>query len=255
MYGLRDLGFEAGINFNRTFPGAVNIIIGVHLLPPNLISKVPVRCIVLNTEQIFSDTTPWMSNIFEWAKKFPVWDYSVRNIEKWNNLGFSDVSLLRLGYHSLLDRIPKDKNKDIDVLFYGSVGGRRKVVLDGLAEKGVNLKSVFGVYGPTRDELISRSKIIINIHHYESKIFEVVRVFYLMTNAKAVVSEVDELTHIDDSYVGGIKAAKYDFLVDACLELLANDKRRIEQEDLAYETIKKMPQHKELHGLVGSISF
>ena len=76
-----------------------------------------------------------------------------------------------------------------------------------------------------------------------------------MTNAKAIVSEVDEHTHIDDSYVGGIKAAKYDFLVDACLELLANDKRRVEQEDLAHETIKKMPQHKELYGMVENINF
>lgn len=189
------------------------------------------------------------------GKKFPVWDYSARNIEKWHELGFSNVSLLRLGYQSSLDRIQRNRDKDIDVLFYGVIGDRRKFILDKLAARGVNLKSIFGLYGSARDDLISRSKVIINIHHYESKIFEVVRVFYLMTNAKAVVSEIGESTHIDGSYLGGVKAAKYDSLVDACLELLENDERRIEQENLAYETIKKIPQYQELHGLVEGIVF
>ncbi len=254
MHGLRDLGCQASINFNRTFPDVVNIIIGVHLLPLSIIKTIPKNCIVLNTEQIYSDSSAWVSNIIEWARNFPVWDYNSRNIEKWNELGFSNVSLLRLGYHPLLDRIPKEGNKDIDVLFYGSIGDRRKVILDEMLARGINLKAVFGVYGSARDDLIARSKIILNLHHYNSKIFEVVRVFYLMINAKAVVSEIDDSTCVDDLYLGGVKAAKYDALVDTCVELLASNEKLIEQERLSHETIKKLPQSNELKGLLSGLS-
>lgn len=255
MHGLRDMGFQAGVVFNKTFPDAVNIIIGVHLLAPSVIGRVPKKCIILNTEQIHSDNTPWMPNIIAWAKNFPVWDYNQRNIEKWNELGVMNVGLLRLGYHPMLERIPKVKNKDIDVLFYGSIGERRKKILDELIAAGVNLETAFGVYGPARDELISRSKVIINIHHYNSKIFEVVRAFYLMTNAKAVVSEVDEFTHIDDVYLNGVRPARYELLVDACLELIASEGKRSEKEQSAYEAIKKIPQSQELYALTQNISF
>lgn len=57
MHGLRDLGCQASINFNRTFPDVVNIIIGVHLLPLSIIKTIPKNCIVLNTEQIYSDSS------------------------------------------------------------------------------------------------------------------------------------------------------------------------------------------------------
>lgn len=255
MHGLRDMGFQAEVVSNKTDPDAVNIIIGVHLLVPSIISRVPKKCIVLNTEQIYSDNTPWISNIVAWAKKFPVWDYNQRNIEKWNELGVMNVGLLRLGYHPMLERIPKDNKKDIDVLFYGSIGERRGKILNELAAAGLNLKTVFGIYGRERDELISRSKVVINIHHYDSKIFEVVRVFYLMTNAKAVVSEVDEFTYIDEVYLSGVRSAPYKSLTDACLELVASDEKRTERENCAYETIKKVPQAQELKSLISGISF
>ena len=54
---------------------------------------------------------------------------------------------------------------------------------------GINVKALFGVYGRERDKLIARSKIVLNMHHYSSQIFEIVRVFYLLTNRKAVVAE------------------------------------------------------------------
>jgi hypothetical protein len=82
----------------------------------------------------------------------------------------------------------------------------------------------------------------LNLHHYNSQVFEIVRVFYLMTNAKAVVGEVGEGTAIDPYYLPGICAARYDALVPSCLGLIADREIREEMERKALETISGRPQ-------------
>ena len=80
--------------------------------------------------------------------------------------------------------------------------------------KGLTVKSLFGVYGKERDAWIERSKLVINHHYYQSQIFEVVRVFYLLTNSVAVVGEVNDTTSIDHIYKEGIHPVQYDGLVE-----------------------------------------
>lgn len=139
-------------------------------------------------------------------------------------------------------RIHKQSPQDIDVLFYGSVGPRRQKILDQIKALGLNVHAVFGVYGPERDALIARSKVILNLHHYDSKIFEVVRVFYLMINSKAVVSEVGNETSISEVYTAGILKSPYEHLANSCLELAGDEKSRIKLEENSLLTISKLPQ-------------
>lgn len=56
-YSLQDLGHAVAISINQTYSDATNILIGVHLLDPSLISQTPRSSIVLNTEQIAQDKT------------------------------------------------------------------------------------------------------------------------------------------------------------------------------------------------------
>ena len=101
---------------------------------------------------------------------------SNKNIERLNKEGFFNTSIFEIGYHKKLERIEKQKQKNIDVLMYGSMNERRKKIVDGLKEKKLNVKVLFGIYGAQRDEYISRSKIVLNIHFYNSQLFEIVRV-------------------------------------------------------------------------------
>jgi hypothetical protein len=85
---------------------------------------------------------------------------------------------------------------DIDVLFYGSLNDRRREVLQGIERAGLaagkrNLRVVhaYGAYGASRDALVSRAKIVLNLHFYEAKVFEVVRVSQLLANGRFVISE------------------------------------------------------------------
>jgi hypothetical protein len=241
-FSLKDLGFEATLGFNRIEPDVKNILIGCHLLDPKFIEQVPKSTIILNTEQIYSDTTDWNKNIFQWVTNFEVWDYSIRNIKKLEEIGVKKVKFFKIGFQKELARLDKSKKKDVDVLFYGSINERRKDILDKLVAKGLTVKTLFGVYGRERDEWVERSKLVLNHHFYNSQIFEIVRVFYLLTNSVAVVGEVNESTSIGAMCREGVYAAKYDDLVAGCVELIKDDavRQRIQVE--ALNSISKYPQ-------------
>jgi hypothetical protein len=241
MYSLRELGAEAELT-DGIRPASTNILIGCHLLDASLIPRGPKSTIILNTEQIYLDDRPWNAQIFEWIRHFRVWDYSERNIEKMRSMGVHDVRHLKLGFQKELRRIPKLRDREFDVLFYGSANDRRARVLDGLVEAGINVKYLFGVYGAERDEVIARSRLVLNHHFYKSEIFEVVRVSYLLTNSVAVVGEVNDTTSIDDIYRSAITAAPYDGLVEACTRLVKDDALLARAEERAYDLFSKHPQ-------------
>ena len=241
-YSLIEIGHKSCISFNKIEHKARNIIIGVHLLNTKEIPQIPIDTVILNTEQIFSDHTSWNSNIFTWAKKFETWDYSDRNIIKFEEIGAPKVKLLNIGHQPELRRIVKSHTQEIDVLFYGSINDRRRKIIDELSKSGIKIKAVFGVYGRNRDELISKSKIVLNLHHYKSEIFEIVRIFYLLTNSKAVVGEVNATTSVDNHIKSGILPAKYEELVSTCLELLASPSKIKTLEEIAHNSIIQFPQ-------------
>lgn len=240
-FSLKELGHEVSFGFNNIEPSAINILIGCHLLDPSLIAQIPSSTIILNTEQVYGETD-WNKPIFAWAKHFQIWDYSPKNIEKLNQLGIDRTKLLRIGFQKELVRLDLSGPKDVDVLFYGSVNERRKAIIDGLEAKGLKVKVLFGVYGKDRDEWIERSKVVLNLHYYESQIFEIVRVFYLLTNSVAVIGEVNDTTSIDSIYQEGIYASRYEDLISNCVELVSNQALRDQIQAKALRAISQYPQ-------------
>jgi hypothetical protein len=126
-FSLQELGHEVSFGFNNMEPSAVNILIGCHLLDPSFITQIPASTIILNTEQVYGETD-WNKPIFAWAKHFQIWDYSPKNITKFNQLGINRTKLFKIGFQKELARLDLSAPKEIDVLFYGSVNERRKVI-------------------------------------------------------------------------------------------------------------------------------
>jgi hypothetical protein len=240
-HGFADLGHGASVAVNRARPGTRTILIGCHLLNPTLAGDLRADTIILNTEQVH-DELKVNARLGEWVRHFEIWDYSARNIEALAGLTTQPVKHLKLGYHPALARIESAPEPDIDVLFYGTRNERRLRVLRRLAGEGVKVHSVYGVYGPERDALIARSRIVLNMHYYATQIFEIVRVFYLMTNRKAVVSEINADTAVDPIYRDGIEGAAYEELTGACLRHLADPAERRALEDKAFAAIRRLPQ-------------
>jgi hypothetical protein len=170
---------------------------------------------------------PMLTKLLTLGLRFEVWDYSRRNMEILRGEGFKGtLNHAPVGFVEELSRIPKAPVQDIDVLFYGSVNERRLRSLDGLRAQGLKVEAVFGVYGAERDALIARAKVVLNMHYYDSSIFEIVRVSYLLANRKAVVAECHPGTEIEPELREAVRAVPYEGLVEACLDLVRNDGAR-----------------------------
>jgi hypothetical protein len=242
LYSIRDIGYQA-VKSSSIDHSKINIIIGIHLLDSKFAKDLPSTSIIINTEQLGGVIEGWNQNIVRWFESgLELWDYSEVNINYLKQFGIKNVKRLRFGYQPELRTITANNERDIDVLFYGSIHDRRKFILQELHQKGLKVKLLFGVYGQERDHWISRSKVVLNIHLYESQIFEIVRVFYLLTNSVAVVGEVNKATSIEPRFKDGILASPYDKLVDSTIEIVGNDGKLKEQREKAYATISQYPQ-------------
>jgi hypothetical protein len=225
FFSLKELGFNVKIQHQFLEDNCINIIFGAFLLDEDYIKKLPKNSIIVNTEQLLFESDykkRWPSNIIDWAKEFETWDYNDENISMLRGMGVLNVKKLDIGFQSELKRISKNKIQDIDILFYGSRSQKRLELLDLLKNSGLKVEILFGVYGEKRDEYISRSKVILNCHNYNSELFEIVRCFYLMTNRKAIVSEINQTTKIDQRYKLGIYGSPYEELVENCIKVAKN---------------------------------
>jgi hypothetical protein len=226
QYSIRELGYECIISISEIVSGHKNIVMGIHH-SEELLDSLPENSIIINTEPLFSahpSSNEWSSKLLKYGARYKLWDYNSKNIETLRMHGFENVMLFKFGYQKELDRIPQvpDTERTIDVLFYGSYSLRRNEVLNRINSAGLKLHHSFGVYGTKRDELISQSKIVLNVHSDESGVFEIVRAHYLFNNGVALISEVNSTTNIEPFYSKCLISSSYDQLTVNCKALINN---------------------------------
>ncbi len=219
-HGLLALGHDSVLTSRTDFPDRRHIVLGANLLAHYPVPLAP-ETILYNLEQVFPGS-PWFPpQLLDLFRRHPVWDYSVRNLRQLARLGVTRLWHLPVGYAPPLTRIPRGE-EDIDVLFFGSLNERRERVLAALRQAGVKVHAVFGLYGPERDRLIASSKIVLNVHYYEARVFEVVRVSYLLANRRFVVSERGCDLAEEAPFSSAVAFATYDRLADVCVAYLAD---------------------------------
>lgn len=250
VLAFRALGCRAEGAVNQFVEGGpVNVVLGGHLLGQDLVTRLPAKTVFYNLEQVeegLFDLYPVLREIF---RRYEVWDYSRRNIERLSPWA-SRVYHLPIGTMPRMTRIVPADRQDIDVLFYGATNPRRDAVLDAIAGSGLNLHASFGVYGEERDHLIARAKVVLNMHQHAAQIFEVVRVSYLLANRKAVVSELSTATAMEDDLADGILGVPYDQLAAACRRLVEDGELRHRLEIRGYETMAARRQDAYLRTLL-----
>jgi len=199
------------------------------VLGPNLLARFPQPvapgAILYNLEQ--AGPGPWFEKaVVDLFRTHPVWDYSEHNADAVAALGVPRPRVVPIGWMPELRRIPRQAHEDIDVLFYGSFNARRSQVLDELRAAGARVEAVFGVYGAERDKLIARSRLILNVHYFEAKVFEMVRVSYLLGNGRAVVSERGASRDEEAPFEQCVAFAAHDELARTCMKLLQRPEER-----------------------------
>ncbi|HDR4303880.1 TPA: glycosyltransferase family 1 protein, partial [Bacillus anthracis] len=170
------------------------IVFGAHTYAhsPNLLPK---NAIIYNLEQLY-DGSPYAHPLYLiLLKDRVIWDYSKQNIEWLKQKGVGkEIKHVGMNYAPTLE-IKKEAfedeiTEDIDILFIGALNPRRQAIFDQLKIVAPNLNIVFknNAWGIARNELIARSKIILNIHFYLSGILETPRVSYAVANKKFIIS-------------------------------------------------------------------
>ena len=206
--------------------GRLPIVLGAHLLSPNMALVLPKGSVIYNLEQV-DRASNWLTDTYMGLlRRHAVLDYSRRNIVALKALGIRHAELLPLGYSDAINRVQTVAEQDIDVLFYGSLNERRAAVLDDLRAGGANVVHLFKVYGKERDDMIARAKIVLNMHFYDAAIFETTRVAYLLANGAFVVTEGKEGDPDIAPFKGGLGICDYSQIADLCRLLLGEDQVR-----------------------------
>jgi len=89
----------------------------------------------------------------------------------------------------------------------------------------------------------------LNIHFYESKIFEIARVSYLLANSICVVSEKGP-DPIEKHFSDGLAFSNYEDISQTCLTLLDNSEKRNYLSISGKKIIQSFNQMELLHPLL-----
>jgi hypothetical protein len=232
---LESLGHDVVVNVNRFSVSRINVLLGYHMLE-NLEPLRSMRWIPYQIEQLeIHDTTrsqPWLKIL---AAAREIWDIDPGNIAYLRSRGIEAVTHVPIGFHPSMRTIVPSV-PDIDILHYGTIGVRREPIFASLL-KQCRLKAMFGTYGAERDNLISRSRIVLNLHQFDCGLFEQVRVSYLLNNGACVVCEDAPY----NPYADSLPTVRLDQLVDRCLELLGDETARRQLADNASSRFSQMP--------------
>jgi hypothetical protein len=235
QWGLSELGHETTYAVNNVATGATNIIFVAQMFPSEVTQKLPSDTIIYQLEQLGGNLKPTYRQAL---KTFRVWDYSPSNIAVLAQIGGAHKpKLVPIAHAPVLERIAKPSVQDIDVLIYGIAGQERLAAVYALSQSGLTTVFVSGLYGAARDALIARSKLIVNVTLHK-RVFEMVRVSYLLANKKAVVCVLASNMPMEAGFEGSVKISNPESLVKDCDDLIKDDERRRALEEAGYVLFK-----------------
>jgi hypothetical protein len=212
-WGLNALGLESKLTVNSLIENAdVYFVFGGHLLAVSDLQRMKGKRFFVNLEQLhgfnlnFSQLKPSMQFALE---NFTILDYTRFNFDFWRRVGLDNPIYFPPSYgENLLFKSPVALAKDIDLLYYGNLGfpddGQAGYKLN-FIRTAVGGKTVRPVtvclqneYGPLREELIQRSKMVLSVTL--DRVFPSVRAQLLLANGKFIVSSIKEGDHVDDEF-------------------------------------------------------
>jgi hypothetical protein len=241
-WGLSQLGYSVGHALHAMDTAATNIVVGCQLMPLEQVRQLPPDTIVYNLEQMRGIPPGGMKDSVKFAAaNFQIWDYSPAHPAVWQTMPLKyPVKVLPVAYAPILTRIPRPAQQDIDVFLYGTPGRERLKAFSDLNDAGLTAVLATGCYGATRDSLIARSKIILNVGvNRPANHFEIVRVGYLLANAKAVVAEKTPDIFVEPDMPAACALVPLEKLAATCRRLVDNDVQRIELEKRGFEIFAK----------------
>jgi hypothetical protein len=257
------LGHDCAIERNRCDPAAINVLVGTHLLA----SPIDVDVILggardyvalqseilttssLNGHAVQARLDSVLFPLLRGARA--VWETLESNVAALSSLGIRS-DLLRFGYSPRLDEIVHKRTRDIDFLFYGSVGPWRRSILTKLESLGYRVRVEFDAVSLFRNDLIARAEVVLTLRHGEGMShLPQARIIYAVNNRCLVVGEGGEgQGALEDVFVWTNEA-------DAVVELCRATRARRDRRELAeafHERLKTRPMTRSLAPLIAQLA-
>ena len=187
-YQFRRLGATVTLGKNRLREDAVNFVFGAHLGFPAAWQQRH-ACIFVNLEQL--DGSLHAQTYVDLLARSAVVDYDPLNLSVYTRDPAS-IPLVPFLHAPYLDDAAAMRiaSRPIDLLFFGSVSGRRKSFIDRIEACGVQVTHFDRpLYGPERDAFVQQAKAVLNCHYYETSRFEQARAFPALSLGTPVISE------------------------------------------------------------------
>jgi hypothetical protein len=179
---LQEIGYQTKISSNIILNDAINILWGVGSVFSPTYEEIaaiatPKNSIIFNMEQLGSNSPFVTQEYLKFISRYIIFDYN------YNNLNFLDKSQT---IHFEFPLLPSKKfvsdyknnflvEKEFDLAFYGHINPRRLYFIEELKRQGLSINLISGLYSSDLSSELLKSTAVLNIHNYDSGIFEIAR--------------------------------------------------------------------------------
>lgn len=215
-------GFKTNYLINQIDPTSLSIILGG---TPDAISKLsnidPERCAIVNLEQLGSSSQMANEEYIRWLSKWKVIEYHNKNVEYLKKINGDSQWVAEIPIVPSPNLITTGNElPSTDVLFYGTPSPRRETVLKEIESLGLKVERVIGAYGLELASAIRRSKIVLHVHFYETKLCPVTRMLQPAMMGVPIVCESSFFSPLNDWSQSGIILSDYNNLAKTCFDLI-----------------------------------
>jgi hypothetical protein len=203
QFWLQKQGFRVTLGKNRLRHGAVNVVFGAHLGFHREWLEPKYCAFFFNLEQI-GQGGAHISEAYEaLLKSGPIIDYHPANVVAYRSdiKSVPIIPFLNAPYLNPDTTEIRLKDRNIDLLFFGSINAERKAFIKRIEKTGLDV-AVFDkpTYYHERDEYVRHAKAVINTSFYESARFEQVRAFNVLSQGTAFISYLQPGQKIDEDF-------------------------------------------------------
>ena len=242
---LLEIGYQTKISSNVILSDAINILWGVGSVFSPTYEEIaaiatPKNSIIFNMEQMSSNSTLVTDEYIDFLSKYIVLDYNQENLSRLstspNFIGHEFPLIPSKNFISDYTK-PDSYEKKFDFGFYGIVNQRRQEILIELLSRGLTVKIISGAYGSQLPVEILDCKAILNLHFYESSIFEVARCLRPIAMGVPIISEKSKIPNSVDWTNSGIHFVENENFVNYCVGVIRSESKLLESAQKSFRFI------------------
>ena len=188
---LARVGIDSEIIFERPASGYADV--PHFVICPQMFPELPGFYVAFQMEQ--SVSSRWFNADYMrmLENSFAIFDYSTTNITFLKDSGLSLRQIYYVPVGPLPGILPESQQSDYtdeyDVVFYGDANNERRQKYLQELSKRYRVKVVSEVFGEDLYRILSRAKLVVNIHYYAGALLETTRIWECLSLGKLVVSE------------------------------------------------------------------